>query len=85
MDIKPYVDFATTHAPMFFAGAILTRPVLAADLAFKAVINTPAKRIIVWNWPTISKWIDQVQEHRCRDPLRGRGRFVHGVDRRVAV
>ncbi len=40
---------------------------MAADLAFKAVINTPAKRIIVWNWPTISKWIDQVQEQFAKD------------------
>lgn len=54
-------QYVMSHAGPFLAGAILTRPVLCADLVFSAIMKSPLKPLVLMNAPTINKWIDAFQ------------------------
>lgn len=59
--LQTALAYAHSHAGPFIAGAVLTRPVLCADLAFKLAMKTPLKYAILANSRTINTWIDSFQ------------------------
>ena len=68
MTLQLALAYAQEHAASFLAGAIITRPVLCADLLFKGAMKVPgARALILLNWSTISAWIDALQAQFAKD------------------
>ena len=67
VDLVTIANYAHEHWLPFMVGAIVTRPILCADIAFKAAMKTPFRHVILWNAPTINKWIDEFQAQFSKD------------------